>query len=597
MKLLPMKNVIYILALLPTLLFGQSVSYNLRMEKPQNHYFQVEMVLRDFSETDLLVKLPVWAPGSYLVREFSKNINQVKAVDENNNPLAVEKTAKNAWKIKKAKARIITVSYEVYAFELTVRTSFLDLSHGFVSGSGVFMYADGYKALGGSVTVFPYKSFATVTTPLKRSADDIDNASGKTYIFPNYDVLIDAPFEIGNQTVFHFDAAGVDHEVAFYGEGNYDISKLKQDMPKVIAAATAVFNGQNPNKNYTFIVHNVVNGQGGLEHLNSTVLSVNRWSYAGSGYVDFLNLVAHEYFHLWNVKRIRPINLGPFNYDEENYTTMLWVMEGFTSYYDELLLVRAGYMTPAEYVKKLQSTINYVEGSVGSRVQSVAHSSFDAWIKGYRPNENSANTGMTYYSRGAMLGAYLDALIINQTKGKKCLDHFMQTLYADYYLKQNRGFTDAEFQQSLEQFIGMDMDDFFAKYVNGTETPDFNAVFGKLGVGVTYVGKNQASFGASLSQDGGKCSVKSIRSNSSAETGGLSVFDEIISLNGFRIDQSKLEAALAQYKVGDTFELLVSRDEKLLTLTFKMQAYERPAFALEQPASKNNLFDYWLRTE
>jgi predicted metalloprotease with PDZ domain len=592
-----MKNIIYILAFLPTLLFAQSVSYNLRMEKPQNHYFQVEMVLSNFSENELLVKLPVWAPGSYLVREFSKNINQVKAVDENNKSLEVEKTAKNAWNIKKGKAKRVVVNYEVYAFELTVRTSFLDLTHGFVSGSGVFMYADGYKTLGGSVTVFPYKSFTTVTTPLKRSADDIENASGKTYIFPNYDVLIDAPFEIGNQTVFHFDAAGVDHEVAFYGEGNYDISKLKQDMPKVVAAATAVFNGQNPNKNYTFIVHNVVNGQGGLEHLNSTVLSVNRWSYAGSGYVDFLNLVAHEYFHLWNVKRIRPINLGPFNYDEENYTTMLWVMEGFTSYYDELLLVRAGYMTPTEYVKKLQSTINYVEGSVGSRVQSVAHSSFDAWIKGYRPNENSANTGMTYYSRGAMLGAYLDAQIVSESKGKKCLDNFMQVLYNDYYLKQNRGFTDAEFQKSLEQFMGHDMDDFFAKYVNGTETPDFKTVFGKLGMAVSYVGKAQASFGASLAQENGKCTVKSIRSASTAEEGGLSVFDEVIALNGYRIDQAKLEGSLAGFKPGDRFELLVSRDEKLMNLSFQLQTYERPAYALEQPASKNNLFDYWLRTE
>jgi predicted metalloprotease with PDZ domain len=276
---------------------------------------------------------------------------------------------------------------------------------------------------------------------------------------------------------------------------------------------------------------------------------------------------------------------------------MLWVMEGFTSYYDELLLVRAGYMTPTEYVKKLQSTINYVEGSVGSRVQSVAHSSFDAWIKGYRPNENSANTGMTYYSRGAMLGAYLDAQIVSETKGKKCLDNFMQVLYNDYYLKQNRGFTDAEFQKSLEQFMGHDMADFFAKYVNGTETPDFKTVFGKLGMTVSYVGKAQASFGASLAQENGKCTVKSIRSASTAEEGGLSVFDEVIALNGYRIDQAKLEGSLAGFKPGDRFELLVSRDEKLMNLSFQLQTYERPAYALEQPASKNNLFDYWLRSE
>lgn len=307
-------------------------------------------------------------------------------------------------------------------------------------------------------------------------------------------------------------------------------------------------------------------------------------------------MVAHEYFHLWNVKRIRPIQLGPFNYDEENYTSLLWVMEGFTSYYDELLLVRAGYYTKEEYIRKLQGTLNYVEGSVGSRVQPVAHSSYDAWIKGYRPNENSANTGMTYYSRGAILAAYLDAVIINKFNGTKCLDHFMQYLYEEFYIKKNRGFTEIEFQDALEKFLGQDMDYFFDKYVSGTEIPNYKEVFGKIGMDVTYTGKAVTSFGASLSQEGGTCIVKGIRAGSAAETAGLSVGDEIIGVDGMRVDNSAVESYIGGLGEGETCKILVARDEVLLELTLQMSLYERPAFKLEPNGNSKNKLDYWLRS-
>ncbi|MFO0496149.1 MAG: M61 family metallopeptidase, partial [Flavobacteriia bacterium] len=408
--------------------FGQSINYRLKMEKPQNHYFQVEMELTDFKENEVTVKMPVWAPGSYLVREFSKNVDLVKAKDEKGQVLAVNKKTKNAWVILKGAAKKVIVSYEVYAFELSVRTSFLDLTHGFVSGSGVFMYLDGHQELAGQLTVVPFKDFAKVSSALPKSAESVAADGVQSFVFKNYDQLVDCPIEIGNQEVFTFKAAGVLHTVAIYGAGNYNVDRLKSDMAKIVETATGVV-GENPNKEYTFIIHNVVDGQGGLEHSNSCTLSVNRWTYSDAEYLGFLSLVAHEYFHLWNVKRIRPIELGPFNYDEENYTSLLWVMEGFTTYYDELLLVRAGYTDDTDYLQKLQGTVNYVEGSVGARVQPVAHASFDAWIKAYRPNENSSNTTMTYYSRGQMLAALIDVMIISKYDGKKCLDHFLQQLY------------------------------------------------------------------------------------------------------------------------------------------------------------------------
>jgi predicted metalloprotease with PDZ domain len=594
-KTIGMKFVIILVCLISTWSYGQTISYSLSMSKPQSHYFEVEMELRDFKSSDLTVKMPVWAPGSYLVREFSRHVNLVTAMDGNNQALKVTKTAKNEWKISKGKAKVVKVRYEVYAFELSVRTSFLDLSHGFVSGSSVFFYVDGYKHLGGNLDVHPYASFSTITTPLTRAGESIQTENTQRFQFADYDELVDSPIEIGNHELFYFQAGGVHHQVALYGLANYDMDELKVDMEKIVTAATDVF-GQNPCKEYTFIVHNVINGQGGLEHKNACVLSVNRWTYGPAEYNNFLSLVAHEYFHLWNVKRIRPIELGPFNYDEENYTTLLWVMEGFTSYYDELLMVRAGYYTKDEYLKKLQGTVNYVEGSTGSRVQSVAHSSFDAWIKAYRPNENSGNTTMTYYSRGAMLAALLDAMIIEKFDSKKCLDHFMRYLYDEFYVKKNRGFSEAEFQQALETFIGQDMDFFFDKYVYGTEIPDFAGVFAKVGVKVTYTGKPQASFGASVAQEGGKTIVKSIRANSAAEDAGISVGDEIIGCNGMRIDQQTLENFVASLTVGEYMELIVAREELILNLQVHMKAYEKPSFKFEMMSPSNEKCYYWLRS-
>jgi predicted metalloprotease with PDZ domain len=575
---------------------GQSINYRLKMEKPQNHYFQVEMELTDFKENEVTVKMPVWAPGSYLVREFSKNVDLVKAKDEKGQVLAVNKKTKNAWVISKGAAKKVVVSYEVYAFELSVRTSFLDLTHGFVSGSGVFMYVDGHQELAGQLTVVPFKDFAKVSTALPKSAESVAADGVQSFVFKNYDQLVDCPIEIGNQEVFTFKAAGVLHTVAIYGAGNYNVDRLKVDMAKIVETATGVV-GENPNKEYTFIIHNVVDGQGGLEHCNSCTLSVNRWTYSDAEYLGFLSLVAHEYFHLWNVKRIRPIELGPFNYDEENYTSLLWVMEGFTTYYDELLLVRAGYTDDTDYLQKLQGTVNYVEGSVGARVQPVAHASFDAWIKAYRPNENSSNTTMTYYSRGQMLAALIDVMIVSKYDGKKCLDHFLQQLYNKYYKKLNRGFSEQEFKTELEELLGENLDGFFAKYVNGTDIAPLSETFAKVGVQVTEIGLPRASFGAGLRQDGGKTIVRSIRAGSAAELAGLSVNDELIGCNGYRVDQTDFEQFVNGVENGAQFKILVSRDDILYELSVKMTMYDRPQyqFKVVEDDAKAKLRKYWLR--
>lgn len=575
--------------------FSQKITYHLRMLQPQNHYYQIEMDIEDFKKSSFEIKLPVWAPGSYLVREFSKNINLVRAYDAKGKEIKVEKKKKNEWTIYSKNSSFVRVKYEVYAFELSVRTSFLDLTHGFVSGSGVFMYVDELMSNKGKVNIYPHSAFKKVTTALGLAQFSKSADGQQTYEYEDYDHLVDCPIEIGNQEEFTFDAAGVKHTVALYGEGNYSIKDLKVDMAKIVQECTDVF-GFNPNKEYVFIIHNVTDGQGGLEHANSTVLSVNRWQY-GNDYIGFLNLVAHEYFHLWNVKRIRPIELGPFNYGEENYTSLLWVMEGFTSYYDELILRRAGYYSKETMLAKIQGFANYVEGSVGARVQPVAHASFDAWIKAYRPNENSSNTSMTYYTRGALLAAVFDAMIIDYSAGKQCLDHLMQYLYMRYFVEEKRGFTVDEFKQALEQFTGQELTSFFEKYIDGVEILPFSTVFETIGVNVKMNTSGTYTFGASFVSSGGNVEIKGIRANSAAESCGLSVGDEILGCNGFRADEYFLEDIIDQMGETGKAELLISRDQKLFSIPIHNSLYSKPQFQFTSLANSSNaiLFNYWLR--
>jgi predicted metalloprotease with PDZ domain len=272
-------------------------------------------------------------------------------------------------------------------------------------------------------------------------------------------------------------------------------------------------------------------------------------------------------------------------------------MEGFTSYYDELIMQRIGLVSPEEFVSKIQSTVNYVEGTVGSRVQSLAHSSFDAWIKGYRPNENSSNTTMTYYSRGQVIAAIFDVMIIAKYAGKKGLDDFMRHVYTKYAKELNRGITDQEFKKELEDFLGQDLTPFYAKYIEGTEIPPYNEYFSKVGVTVNYTGYQKPSFGATLKQEGGKVLVKNIRSGSSAEKAGLSVNDEIIACDGYRVDQSACESYINSMAEGQETELLISRDDIIFPLVVEIYSYEKPQFSFTKSTNETtkNLFSYWLR--
>ena len=560
-----MKHLLTLLFFISTLFLplqyqAANIDYEVRMSEPHTHYFEVKMTIKNHDDNKVDIYMPTWSPGSYLIREFSKNVEELTA-NQNAKELNIEKINKNTWRISPNNKSDIVVTYKVYAYEMSVRTSFLDASHGYFNGTSMFMTYQPAQNKSSNIIIHPYKDWKKVSTALPIAKGE----KGFVYVAENYDVLVDAPFEIGNHVTFDFTAAGVLHHVAMYGEGNYNIDTLKKDMAKVVEACTNVF-GENPNKEYTFIIHNLTKGSGGLEHLSSTTLQVNRWTYSGSAYKGFLSLVAHEYFHLWNVKRIRPIELGPFDYSNENYTSLLWVMEGFTSYYDELLLYRAGIYTKEEILNKLSSSINNIENQPGNKVQPVAHASFDAWIKAYRPNENSYNTTISYYTKGSVVANMLDLMIIKNTKGEKSLDDVMKVLYNKFYKQNDRGFTAEEMKKTLEEVSGLNLDDFYAKFINGTETFDYPTLFSYVGFQVEPLTENSLSLGVSLSGN----TIKTVYRNSTAYDGGLNANDEILAIDNYRFADNYDEIT-EDKKEGDMLNILISRDNIIQTIKIPMK--------------------------
>jgi predicted metalloprotease with PDZ domain len=367
-----------------------NLSYVLEMPNPHTHYFDVTMKINNAQKIakdgKVQVKMATWTPGSYLIREYARNIDNVNAT-ANGKSAGVTKIDKNTWEIDCGTSDEVIVEYSIYCYELTVRTSYLDDTHGYVNGASVFMYVPELMKDKATLTVKPHASFAKVSTALK-------NISGFNYEIKSFDELVDSPIEIGNQELLYFEAAGVKHTIAMYSNQplDYDKEEVLSAYKKVVNAATGVV-GEHPCEEYLFIVHHLPGIGGGLEHLYSTTCQTSPAAYASErAFRGFMGLIAHEYFHLWNVKRIRPEALGPFDYENENYTHLLWVSEGFTSFYQDDLIRRAGMMSEDDYLRYMASDLNSIENSPGQEVQAVAESSWDAWIKYYRRNENSQNT-------------------------------------------------------------------------------------------------------------------------------------------------------------------------------------------------------------
>ena len=599
-----MKSLTFIIfmAVITTSLSAQEkIAFKVSFSEPQAHYADIEMEISGLKTDQIDLKMPVWTPGSYLIREFAKNVESFHASGATGGALSVSKVDKNTWRVNTSKNSTIKISYRVYSFEISVRTSFVDESHAFLSPSGLFLYPAGKLQLPSTVTIIPHKSWARISTGL-----DKVTSRENTYSAPDFDILYDSPIEVGNQDVFEFNAAGVIHEVAMYGGGNYDKEVLKRDMAKIVHEQTKVF-GVNPNKKYVFIVHNFNSGGGGLEHLNSTVLGASRNAYnTEAGLLRFLTLVSHEYFHLWNVKRLRPIALGPFNYDEENYTSNLWIAEGFTAYYQDIFTKRAGLLNPEKYVEGLARAISAVENQPGNRVQTLSESSFDAWIKHYRPNENSPNSTISYYSKGSLIALIMDLEIIHSTKGKDGLDEVMKAMYDEYFVKQKRGFTDKEFKTMAEKIAGHSLTDIYDNYINGLKTIDYNKYLNYAGLSLKddAAQNTEPYLGIVTSLREGKMIIAQVARGSGAWKDGLNVNDEIVSIDNYVIKKASAGSLdmlkyIAGQRVGDKVKVSVIRDglEKVIDVSLSRNPIVKYNIsAVEGPSSaQTDVKKRWLK--
>ena len=555
--------------------FAGPIKHEISMSEPFSHYFEVKTTVDVSKESNSFdLKMAAWTPGSYLIREFAKNVESVTA-ESNGSKLAITKTNKNTWRISLSPGlKSVTVHYRVYAFEMSVRTSFLDDAHGYINPASVLMYAPKFASLPQEVSIIPHKDFKKVSTAMK-------NVGGFHFVAKNLDELIDSPIEIGNHKVWDFKVNNIPHQIAFYGSAKVDSVKFLADVQKMAEEAQKVV-GAHPCDHYLFIIHNLNRGGGGLEHLYSTTCQVSRSNYETTkGYQGIMNLLAHEYFHLWNVKRIRPKALGPFDYENENYTHNLWFSEGITSYYADVINQRTGMVSTADYIKALGDEIASVENTPGNQVESAAESSWDAWIKYYRPNENSRNASVSYYDKGALLGGVLNMWIIQQTKGEKCLDDVFKFLYQTYYLKAGRGFTDQELEDAFSKVAGASASDFFKTHIYGVKTPAYVSLFKAFGYQFTDANSAKTVPYIGLTISAGR--VSSIYKGGAAYVAGLNVGDEILKVNG--ADFPGIDKLVVDKKPGDSLVFSIKRDGMERTFLVAIQQTPLKAFVIESEAT------------
>jgi predicted metalloprotease with PDZ domain len=580
-----------LLIVLPLLIKAQTppvdISFTVAMPRPHTHLLEVEIAVKRTTggpQQEQLI-LPVWTPGSYLIREFARHVQDFTAADSANQPLKWEKTNKDTWRITTNGAASWHARYRVYANELSVRTSELNSSHAFWNNANILMYLDGYLQNPSTVHV--------LAPDVWKVATGLPPVLGQKNSFraENFDILYDSPFEVSNFKTVVFNVKGVPHRIVIDGEGNYDPERMRRDVQKIVETEVELMGGEVPYHDYTFILH--LRGGGGLEHLNSAALGYPRFGFrVGNGeratsaapnatgalgeYRGFLSLVAHEFFHLWNVKRIRPDALGPFDYTQENYTKMLWVAEGITDYYADIALRRAGLISEGEYLAGQARAMQSLQNTPGRLEQTVEESSFDSWIKYYRQDENSANSQISYYDKGALLGLLLDLEIRKRSAGAKSLDDVMRYLYTEYY-KKNRNYGPVDFQKACELMAGGSLEQFFNRYVRGKDELDYNTTLDAAGLRLeitpadaTGRASDRIFFGADLQQSGDRLMVEQVFAGSPAYEQGLNFGDQIVAVDNVRANRDFFNARLGEKKPGDLINLTIFRFDDLSTLLIKL---------------------------
>src|SRR5215208_7006579 len=403
------------------------VRYTVSFPAPHTHYMEVTATVPTGGRPDVELMMAVWTPGSYLVREYERNVENVTATSTSGSALRVEKADKNRWRVASGGAPAITVHYRVYAHEMSVRTNWVEASFALINGAPTFLTV-------ADMTPRPHEVILNPAAGWRRSMTGLPALAGgeHRYRAPDFDTLVDSPILLGNPAVYEFTVDGKPHYLVNEGEaGVFDGARAAKDLEAIVREYRRMW-GFLPYEKYVFL-NMITEAGGGLEHKNSTTLMTNRWATrTRRAYLSWLQLASHEYFHAWNVKRLRPAELGPFDYENENITRSLWVAEGFTDYYADLQVVRAGLQTREEYLDDLSSTIELLQTTPGRLVQSAEMASFDAWIKYYRPDENSNNTSISYYTKGTVIAFLLDAKIRKATNGSRSLDDVMRAAYQKF---------------------------------------------------------------------------------------------------------------------------------------------------------------------
>jgi predicted metalloprotease with PDZ domain len=569
------------------------------------HLFEVTLHI-PHPQANQMVSLPVWIPGSYLVREFAKHLQLLKA-SQRNTDVAIQQIDKCTWQVRCAAGKPLELTYQVYALDASVRTAWLDAQRAFFNGTSLCLRVHGQEELPHHLTlsadgVATDWQAVTALAPFK-----INGRGFGTYLAANYDELVDSPVEMGAFWSGSFTACGIKHRFVVSGAtASFDGARLLADTKAICEAEIGFWHGkygQPPHSHYLFMLNAVDNSYGGLEHRNSTALICKRADLprvdqpkatgASDGYTTLLGLISHEYFHTWNVKRLRPAEFARYDYGQENYTQMLWFFEGFTSYFDDLLLRRAGLIDDATYLTLLCKTINQVMQTPGRQVQSVAQASFDAWVKYYRQDENTGNATISYYTKGALVALCLD-LSLRQS-GKASLDDAMRSLWQRC---QGGPMTEADLLAVVTELVGGEaVAKRLSQWVHSTTELPLKALLTRHGVNWQQEPAPLADqLGLRVTESTGIC-IKSVLRDSAAESAGFAAGDEWL---GVELGTAKARQGWRLNKLGDlslilgaatTFDTLIARDQRLMTLHVTLPANIKQVKLSVQDAS---LAQSWL---
>lgn len=563
-----------------------AVEYRIRPANPGAHLFHVSCTVRDPDPAGQVFRLPAWIPGSYMIREFARNIVTLRA-ELDGEAWPIDKLDKHSWRAAPVPdGGVLSLYYEVYAWDLSVRAAHLDGTHGFFNGTSVFLAVEGRSDRPCLVDIerpdgAEYRDWKVATAlPLARGVAGAARPYGfGWYRAADYDELIDHPVEMGSFTLGHFDAAGVTHDIVLTGRHDCDLERLCEDLRRVCEWQIALFGAPPPMDYYAFLTMVVGEGYGGLEHRASTALLCSRaelpWKGMEGlpdGYKSFLGLCSHEYFHSWNVKRIKPAAFTPYDLTQENYTRLLWAFEGFTSYYDDLALVRSGVIAPDDYLGLLGKTVSAVLRGSGRSKQSVAESSFDAWTKYYRQDENAPNAIVSYYAKGALIALALDLQLRAGSDGRSSLDDVMRLLWQRHGQTglgvAEEGVFDAV-RETGGGTLGPKLARWLKKTVEGTDDLPLARLLKGFGIDWQAEPTTAApSLGVKLAAGNGECRLASVHDGGAAQAAGLSAGDVLIALDGLKLGSGKaLDDMLARRQPGDEVEIHAFRRDELMVFS------------------------------